>query len=124
MLLVKSLNSRNIMKDILLILKSLIFSSGFVICWGWVFFNVTYFDKYFSFQIPDWMEKIGIALIITGAVISISCILTFITKGSGTPAPFDPPVQFVATGPYKYTRNPMYIGGLIILIGAGLYMNS
>ena len=40
------------------------------------------------------------------------CIGTFVTKGQGTPAPFDPPREFVASGPYRYVRNPMYIGAL------------
>ncbi len=54
---------------------------------------------------------------VIGGAIGLICIVTFIVKGSGTPAPFDAPKNFVAWGPYKYVRNPMYIGGLILLIG-------
>ncbi len=34
------------------------------------------------------------------------------------------PEEFVAVGPYKYVRNPMYIGGLIVLAGLALYQHS
>ncbi len=40
---------------------------------------------------------------------------TFVTRGEGTPAPFDPPRKFVA---------PMYMGGFIVLFGFGLYEQS
>lgn len=57
-------------------------------------------------------------------VIALLCIVTFFIKGEGTPAPFDAPKKFVASGPYKIVRNPMYLGGLTILIGFGFYENS
>lgn len=36
-------------------------------------------------------------------------IAHFVRRGQGTPAPFDPPREFVATGIYRHTRNPMYL---------------
>ncbi len=50
--------------------------------------------------------------------------VTFVTKGQGTPAPFDPPVEFVAVGPYRYLRNPMYLGALCVIAGVGLVLKS
>jgi protein-S-isoprenylcysteine O-methyltransferase Ste14 len=61
---------------------------------------------------------------IIGGLIDFICIAVFIRKGQGTPALFDPPTQFIAVGPYKYVRNPMYIGGFILLIGFDLYHHS
>jgi protein-S-isoprenylcysteine O-methyltransferase Ste14 len=48
----------------------------------------------------------------------------FVVRGRGTAAPFDPPQRFVAIGPYKFVRNPMYIGGLAMLLGFGLYLRA
>ena len=48
----------------------------------------------------------------------------FVVRGRGTPAVFDAPREFVVVGPYKYVRNPMYIGALTLLIGFGLYQHS
>ena len=49
---------------------------------------------------------------------------TFALLGRGTPAPFDPPRRFVAVGPYRFVRNPMYVGGLAMLAGFGLWRRS
>jgi protein-S-isoprenylcysteine O-methyltransferase Ste14 len=35
----------------------------------------------------------------------------------GTPGMEVPPQRIIAAGPYRYTRNPMYLGHLIFLIG-------
>ena len=59
-----------------------------------------------------------------GACLGLVCVGTFITLGRGTPAPFDPPIEFVARGPYRFVRNPMYIGGLSLLAGLGLFVKS
>ncbi len=32
------------------------------------------------------------------------------------------PEQMVTTGPYAYTRNPMYLGHIIFLVGLGLFL--
>ena len=37
--------------------------------------------------------------------------------GLGTPAPIDPPKTLVVRGPYRWTRNPMYVAVLAVLIG-------
>jgi len=42
----------------------------------------------------------------------------------GGPGLETPPERFVATGPYAYTRNPMYLGHIIFLIGLTLTLKS
>ena len=41
------------------------------------------------------------------------CFWDFTFKGRGTPLPLDPPKELVATGPYRYVRNPIYVGVLV-----------
>ena len=65
-----------------------------------------------------------IALMAAGGTLAFACIATFVTRGEGTPAPMDPPRKFVAAGPYRFVRNPMYIGGFLVLAGFGLYEQS
>jgi protein-S-isoprenylcysteine O-methyltransferase Ste14 len=63
-------------------------------------------------------------MMVLGGVLALVCVGTFVTLGRGTPAPFDPPLKVVARGPYKLVRNPMYIGGLSLLMGLGLFERS
>jgi len=66
----------------------------------------------------------GMVLGAVGAVIALWCVFTFGTIGQGTPAPFDPPRRLVIRGPYRFVRNPMYIGAGLALAGAALYYGS
>lgn len=69
-------------------------------------------------------QVIGIAMTSVGGLLALACVLTFAVVGRGTPAPFDPPRCLVARGPYRFTRNPMYIGAGLALAGAGLFYRS
>jgi protein-S-isoprenylcysteine O-methyltransferase Ste14 len=66
----------------------------------------------------------GLALVGLGGALAIWCIITFALVGQGTPAPFDPPRKLVTGGPYRWTRNPMYVGADTALVGAALYYQS
>jgi len=70
------------------------------------------------------VEYAGIVVAGAGGTIALWCILTFALIGRGTPAPFDPPRKLVVKGPYRYVRNPMYIGAAIALSGAALFYRS
>jgi protein-S-isoprenylcysteine O-methyltransferase Ste14 len=59
-----------------------------------------------------------------GAALAIWCIVTFVLVGHGTPAPFDPPRRLVVRGPYRYVRNPMYLGAALALAGAALFYGA
>jgi len=52
------------------------------------------------------------------------CGLYRIKHGGGGPGLETPPERLVATGPYAYTRNPMYLGHLIFLSGLALTLKS
>ena len=66
----------------------------------------------------------GIVVGAIGAALALWCIVTFIVIGRGTPAPFDPPRRLVTAGPYRFVRNPMYIGAALALAGAALFYQS
>jgi protein-S-isoprenylcysteine O-methyltransferase Ste14 len=66
----------------------------------------------------------GMVIGAVGAVVALWCIFTFASKGRGTPAPFDPPRRLVIQGPYRFVRNPMYIGAGLALASAALFYES
>ncbi len=113
------------MKTIFVALRAAVVSTAFIWLWGWVAWSLhRRYDPAFGFTLPGWTGALGIALLAAGAALALACITTFVARGGGTPAPFDPPRNFVAAGPYKIVRNPMYIGGYIVLLGYGLYEHS
>jgi len=59
-----------------------------------------------------------------GAAISLRCVCDFAITGRGTPAPIDAPKVLVVGGLYRYVRNPMYIGVLLVMLGWTVFFNS
>ena len=52
------------------------------------------------------------------------CGLYRLKHGGGGPGLESPPERLVSTGPYAYTRNPMYLGHVIYLTGLTLTLRS
>lgn len=60
---------------------------------------------------------LGLPLLVLGAALYFRCAYDFVWSGRGTPFPIDAPTRLVMGGPYRYCRNPMYVGILAILAG-------
>lgn len=69
-------------------------------------------------------QAVGMALAALGGALALWCILAFAVIGRGTPAPFDPPRRLVVRGPYRFVRNPMYLGAATALLGAAIVYGS
>ena len=52
-----------------------------------------------------------------------ACVSLF-AKAKGTPVPFNPPREFVVSGPYAWVRNPMLTGAFACLFGVGFLLHS
>ena len=69
---------------------------------------------------------LGVAMLVSGVVLNIWAERLFRTSGVGV-CPFSPVPSLVKKGPYRFTRNPMYLG--LVLISAsvplitGLHVN-
>lgn len=69
-------------------------------------------------------EWIGVPVILLGATILILCVRDFYVSGKGTLAPWDPPRRLVVVGLYRFVRNPMYIGVIVLVFGWSLLFAS
>jgi protein-S-isoprenylcysteine O-methyltransferase Ste14 len=66
----------------------------------------------------------GLVLLALGALCLVRCAFDFVVAGHGTPAPIDPPRTLVVRGPYRFVRNPMYVGVLSVLLGEAVTLAS
>ena len=62
--------------------------------------------------IPFWL---------IGSLIILQSFWDFTFRGRGTPLPTDPPKELVVTGFYRYVRNPIYVGVMLIFLGHFLW---
>ena len=73
--------------------------------------------------VPVW-GWLSLAPLAAGIAIYLWCAWDFATFGRGTPLPLDAPKHLVARGLYRYVRNPMYVGVLLVIFGQALCFAS
>jgi protein-S-isoprenylcysteine O-methyltransferase Ste14 len=73
-------------------------------------------------QLPAVLQHrpTGVALIVIGLAISAWGVLTFRLQRAEVMPSSATHSTLVASGPFKFTRNPMYLGMVVIAIGAAL----
>lgn len=69
-------------------------------------------------------RMIGLPVLIAGTVLLLACVRSFYVAGQGTLAPWSPPKHLVTVGLYRFSRNPMYVGVLLVLAGWALSFPS
>ena len=77
--------------------------------------------------IDPWRQPVffpALIVLFGGLTIASVCIKDFYKHGSGTLAPWDAPQSLVVTGLYRYCRNPMYFGILLLIAGLALLFTS
>jgi protein-S-isoprenylcysteine O-methyltransferase Ste14 len=72
------------------------------------------------FAAPAILRYIGLALTVVGVLLGIGAFIEF-QKARTTVDPHGSTTQLVISGIYHFTRNPMYLGLLLIVIGLPLY---
>jgi len=68
-------------------------------------------------------EPLGWALVAVGVVLMGSAVMTFRRAGTSL-NPAKPTTTVVVQGPYRLTRNPMYVGWVIVYLGCVLLTNT
>lgn len=76
-----------------------------------------------AFPGDTWIRIAGVVFILAGLVLIFSALATFKRTGQD-PKPWTVSPELIVQGPYRWTRNPMYVGLTCILIGLGLALNN
>jgi len=71
------------------------------------------------FIVPNTLRAIGFALVVVGFLLGIAAFVEF-RKARTTVDPHGSVKSIVTSGIYRFTRNPIYLGFLLMLIGIPL----
>jgi len=93
------------------------YSLGNYVFHSWGHFSEASRDVMPSGATPEPVAWPAIVFIVAGAALYVACLWVVASVGRGTPGPWDPPRQFVAVGPYRWVRNPIYIAALLVTVG-------
>jgi protein-S-isoprenylcysteine O-methyltransferase Ste14 len=79
--------------------------------------------------ICEWPAVSGLTVFasvtgMAGLAVLLHCIRGFAIHGRGTLAPIDPPKILIVRGLYRYTRNPMYLAVIVVLLSEALFFSS
>ena len=69
------------------------------------------------------LRWIGGALVVAGLALSVAGARLFARRRTAI-RPFEESSVLVTSGPYRFTRNPMYVGLIAMLIGLALVLES
>lgn len=82
-------------------------------------------DWHFHRPLPYWaVAQVAGALLIAAGLIPIAASFAEFTRAHGTPVPVASPPRLVVSGCYRYVRNPIYVGFLVVLAGEALLFGS
>ena len=73
--------------------------------------------------IPSQLRYLGIALLIAGLALDIWAAGLFARAGTSV-KPLEPSSALVTRGPFRVSRNPMYLGMVISLLGLGAWLGA
>ena len=69
-------------------------------------------------------EPLALIPLVGGVFLLLWCVRDFYVSGKGTLAPWAPPRNLVVVGLYRWSRNPMYVAVLLVLLGFAIAFRS
>jgi protein-S-isoprenylcysteine O-methyltransferase Ste14 len=70
---------------------------------------------------PWWLRIVGGLLFLAGLASSLSAVRVML-RSHTSPDPHSAPTALVMDGPYKLTRNPIYLGYVLTIVGVPLLL--
>lgn len=81
-------------------------------------------DTMLGLSLPAASPWLAWPLMLVGAALIVWASQSLLKHSGATGAPGDPTRSFVALGPYRYMRNPIYLGAALELLGVALFAAS
>lgn len=71
---------------------------------------------------PSWAHMVG-AILLAASLVGFAGVWAFQRAGT-SPNPWQPSARLVVGGPYRFTRNPMYVGFTLLYLGISCWLNA
>jgi protein-S-isoprenylcysteine O-methyltransferase Ste14 len=106
--------------------RAVVFVGAILVVIGWLTGYLRALDAAFGLELPEWVQVPGLVAVLAGATLGLYCGAMLSTRGIGTLGGDEwfMPREFIVTGPFRFVRNPMSIGGVVLLFGIALCYRS
>lgn len=81
-------------------------------------------DRFIPFRLTEDLAIVGWSLLLVGGTIILWAVVHLLRYSGASGAPGDPTTKLVTSGPYSYTRNPIYAGDGLIILGLAFITGS
>jgi len=102
----------------------LLFPSFFII----LPFLLSVVDRYYQWSAVGALlllfRVLAILSTLIGVILILAVTVVFKRWGHGTPIPIFPPQKLVNSGLFRHTRNPMYLGYVLVCLGVSLWFGG
>jgi protein-S-isoprenylcysteine O-methyltransferase Ste14 len=75
-------------------------------------------------ELSPWLRSLVVQVLAVPAILGLSAVQEFVSRGGGTPVPYDPPRRIVVSGAYAYVANPMQLSATVLLLGLGVCVGN
>jgi len=106
--------------------RAIVIITAIMFTFGWLMGYLRPLDASHGVELPAWVQVPGIVAVVAGAALVLLCGAMLSTRGIGTlrGEEWFMPREFVATGPFQFVRNPMSLGGAVLMTGFALLHRS
>lgn len=75
-------------------------------------------------QLIDWpLRYVGVAIMALGLLVGLTARIMFARAGTAI-KPFEESTKLIIVGPYRFTRNPIYLSMVTLLVGTAVLLGS
>jgi protein-S-isoprenylcysteine O-methyltransferase Ste14 len=116
----------NRMKRAFTVVRAVLAISAVWVALAWLVRCVHKADGRMATELPAWVRLPGGVALVVGAVLVLGCGVMLSGCGIGSLPGRERllPRMFVASGPFRFVRNPMSLGGVILMVGLALAVRS